>query len=199
MLKAKITVESVHDSDTDTDSDTNIYKITTEGINENEFNTLKLKKNISKIKKCTYCTKYYDIDLIITNDKSFGNICKHCFYSINYDIIDIKNFEKICLKKGFCITDYIIKCHKDHDDKKCKHNMLNSEIKTSKLKTGCFLCDYKLNIDLGDIHNKNLLYKSDTIPVIKKDKVDDVPTDKKDKTELSFNIKKLKFPKNIIL
>lgn len=115
--------------------------ITSEGISQDKIKQLKL-ENTKNIIQCNWCQIYYNNDMILQTD---GNVCKHCFFSVNYAQENRLKFDLECAKKGYGIAPYILDCHESHDTTQCIRQPF------------CYLCDYKLKIPIKDILNYEML------------------------------------------
>lgn len=121
--------------------------ISTEGIDETKIKNINL-KYVKIIKQCHYCGKYFNKNLIIKNED--GQQCKHCLFWLNYDENTRLEFDKKCIKQGFCIAEYILDCHKEHNTDNCTRKINGG---------GCLLCDFKMGIPILNIMNSNILQK----------------------------------------
>jgi hypothetical protein len=120
-------------------------KILSEGIDDIEY----IKKDINFhkyiFKNCTYCFKFYDLEMI-ADSYADEIMCWHCFFWINHDISLRKNCDGTL---GMTVVDYIKKCHEVHDTTKCKRQTDQG---------GCFLCEYKVGMKITDIKDIYKLY-----------------------------------------
>lgn len=155
--------------------------ITTEGLSYDQFNI----SNNQNLMQCGYCAKYYHHDMITPNTEG---ICKHCHFWINYNEANRLEFDKNCLKFGYCIADYIIQCKDDHIIETCEKNKIGS----------CFLCDFKSGVKIYNIVNSDIL-QYDNVPIKKQNdekKVEEEPVDINFKEEA---ICTWRIPKKIIV
>lgn len=117
-------------------------QMTTEGLSQDNFKTINLKKEYKFI-QCDWCGKFYDNEMIITNENEVT--CKHCMFCVNHSQELRLNFDKECVKKGISVALYIIECEEQHKTQNCSRY------------PHCYLCDYKLGTPILDILNPSML------------------------------------------
>lgn len=118
-------------------------KVTTEGISQDQCKNINLQKVVG-LSQCHWCAFYHTPEMII-NDKD-GNVCKHCYFCVNYSENDRLKFDtECCTKKGYGIATYILESYESHNSAKCTRKPM------------CFLCDYKQNKPITKILNPDML------------------------------------------
>jgi hypothetical protein len=121
--------------------------ISTEGVDSNKIKSINLNL-VQDMIQCHCCAKYFNKNLIISDDSLGEQMCKHCVFWINYNPDTRLEFDKKCAVSGFCIAEYILTCFEAHNTTKC----------TRMIDTGgCLLCDYILGLDVPNILNPEML------------------------------------------
>jgi len=121
--------------------------ISTEGVDSDKIKSINLNL-VQDMIQCHCCAKYFNKNLIISDDSLGEQMCKHCVFWINYNPETRLEFDKKCAVSGFCIAEYILTCYEAHDTTKC----------TRMTDTGgCLLCDYILGLDVPNILNPEML------------------------------------------
>jgi hypothetical protein len=121
--------------------------ISTEGVESDKIKSINLNL-VQDMIQCHCCAKYFNKNLIISDDSLGEQMCKHCVFWINYNPETRLEFDNKCALSGFCIAEYILTCYEAHDTGKC----------TRMTDTGgCLLCDYILGLDVPNILNPEML------------------------------------------
>lgn len=133
--------------------------VTTEGLSQDVIQNINLAQ-VNGLSQCHWCGSYHNNEMII-NDKE-GNVCKHCYFSVNYSEKDRFKFDTDSIKsKGHGIALYILECFQAHDVIKCTR------------KPECFLCDYKQQKPITNIVNPDMLGICDEVNKLSDDFSDD--------------------------
>lgn len=145
-------------SDSDLDSESESVEVEIENVNDpkeimvNEngveadvFNNFS--SNIQSqlnLLNCDICGKFYKEDMMAPFE---GLCCYHCFFWMNYAPESRKQVDGV---NGLSIVDYILKCKDNHAMGNCAKVAIGA----------CLICDLKMGEDLGDIKDKDKLYKT---------------------------------------
>lgn len=91
---------------------------------------------------CEFCMLYYPKKIMAKkiNPDCFDNQCLHCLYWMNYDEKTRLEFDKLYSQHGMGIAKYILDFSKNHNLEACVRGNV-----------GCFLCDYRLEIEIKNI------------------------------------------------
>lgn len=126
----------------------NLMTIEKSGLNMTTEGLGKIVNNVDvsqivNIYQCHWCSKYYNFEQIISDNT--GNVCKHCYFGVNYDLNSRLAFDTECYKKGLGIALYIIECKDSHNTETCTR------------KPECYLCDFILKKPIKNILNYEML------------------------------------------
>jgi len=150
LTKKLSTVVKTHSKKISPKNNNQNINITTEGLDESYLKNMDL-KYVQDIVQCHCCSKYYNKSLIINDFEGIGEqICKHCICWLNYTPETRLEFDSKCVIYGFCIAEYILSCNESHDTTTCTRMTDQG---------GCLLCDYKLDLNIPNILNRELLPK----------------------------------------
>ena len=109
-------------------------------------------KNVDEVDKlhtCKICTTTYIGHDVLTQSECLNQIiCKHCYFSENYDENTRLEFDKRCHLFG--IASYILEYYDTHNCNSCKYY------------PKCFLCDFRLKNPIKNILNIGMLGLSET-------------------------------------
>ena len=125
--------------------------------------------------------------------KHFDNLCKHCYYVMNYNEEYRLEFDVDETDNGYGIAKYIIECHKDHDCKNCLR------------KQECYLCNFKQRKQINNMLNPDLLkdlLSDDEDELISIPLTKEQINDNEYKCEIKRGLKKgkeFKIPKKIVI
>lgn len=128
------------------EEDEDKYKLSNDGIPHNKFKTLdKYQKQL--MKQCQTCGNYYTNDvMIIDTINNVSDTCQHCHFWLHYspDIRALGDVKYTHLDIN--VANYVKQFQETHNVDKCVR------------KPGCFLCDFKMGIEINGISNRDSLY-----------------------------------------